>query len=254
LLILSVVKRKNTLPGTWGPRILVFAASLYALAGAVLFAFGDSAADRASRTDVAQWQDEATVAAEPPPPAFPIRLEVAGGIPVPSRGRSGLPNRLTFPVRGPARLLPSFGDARGARSHAGVDIMAEKGTPVVAAADGVVRWMDDEVGGNCCDVALVHEGGWRTRYFHLNNDTPGTDDGRGYGIAPGLAPGVEVREGELVGFVGDSGNAERTAPHLHFEVLRPNGRPLDPYGILRVAQGEPVEGPMPSPLEGVVRR
>ena len=120
--------------------------------------------------------------------------------------------------------------------------MAPKGTPVVAAADGVVRWMHDEVGGNCCDLALAHENGWRTKYIHLNNDTPGTDDGKGYGIAPDLARGVEVREGQLIGWVGDSGNAESAGSHLHFEILRPDGRPLDPYPLLESAPSRPSPG------------
>ncbi|KAA3639349.1 MAG: M23 family peptidase [Armatimonadetes bacterium] len=123
----------------------------------------------------------------------------------------------------------TFGACRGSgcsRGHHGVDIgtYMVKGVPVVAAADGYVRhvnWSSDPDNMNpdrCCTIALVHENGWETWYIHLNNDTPGTDDGRAWGIAPGIVPGVEVRAGQLIGWVGDSGNAEGTIPHLHWEV------------------------------------
>jgi hypothetical protein len=78
--------------------------------------------------------------------------------------------------------------------------------PVVAAADGVVRW----IGSECCILSIDHGGGWETWYIHLNNDTPGTDDGLGWGIAPGIERGTSVHQGQLIGWVGDSGNAEWT--------------------------------------------
>ena len=58
-------------------------------------------------------------------------------------------------------------------------------------------------------------------YIHLNNDTPGTDDGKGgvqYAYAPGLTNGTRVHRGDVIGYVGDSGNAEDTVSHLHFEI------------------------------------
>lgn len=126
----------------------------------------------------------------------------------------------------------TFGAPRsGGRSHHGVDIgtYGVKGVPVVAAADGVVRsvnWSHDPDDLNperCCTIAIEHDGGWETWYIHLNNDTPGTDDGLGWGIAEGILPGVEVRAGQLIGYVGDSGNAEGAYPHLHWEVHSPEG-------------------------------
>lgn len=149
---------------------------------------------------------------------------------------------LVFPVVGEHTLTRSFGDPRsgGRRSHEGVDILADKGAPVVAVADGVVRWLQNESGGRCCAVSLVHDGGWRTRYLHLDNDTPGTDDGRRVGIAPGIEPGVRVRQGDLLGWVGDSGNAEATVPHLHFELRLADGTPLDPF---RRLEGAPFPDP-----------
>jgi peptidoglycan hydrolase-like protein with peptidoglycan-binding domain len=121
--------------------------------------------------------------------------------------------------------------------------MADKMVPVVAVASGrveYVNWSSDSGDLNpekCCSLGLRHDDGWQTYYIHLNNDSPGTDDGRGWGIAPGLRPGVHVQAGELIGWVGDSGNAEGTSPHLHFELRDPAGVIVNPYRALRAAEG-----------------
>lgn len=139
------------------------------------------------------------------------------------------PNDIVFPIVGEGVVYYSntFGAPRsGGRTHEGTDIMSVnrvKGWEVVAVADGTVTWMQNELGGNCCALELEHAGGWKTAYIHLNNDTPGTDDGQGWGFAPGIAPGVNVKKGQLIGYLGDSGNAEWTAPHVHFEIRRPDG-------------------------------
>jgi murein DD-endopeptidase MepM/ murein hydrolase activator NlpD len=153
---------------------------------------------------------------------------------------------MLFPVAGEHWFSRDFGDPRGpGRAHSGIDILAEKLTPVVAVADGTVRWMHAERGGECCALSIVHDDGWRSRYIHLNNDTPGTDDGRGYGIARGLRLGSRVRAGQVIGFVGDSGNAEATAPHLHFELLRPDGSAVDAFDSLQAAIADPRTAPGP---------
>jgi len=170
-----------------------------------------------------------------------IRPEVIGP---PPADRVMLPEPATrthpgfvFPADGPSTLTDSFGDPRpGGRSHEGVDILADKLEPVVAVADGTVRWVIDQRGGRCCSLEIEHADGWRSRYIHLNNDSPGTDDGRGVGVAPGLLPGTVVYAGEIVGWVGDSGNAEHTVPHLHFELIAPGGAPVDPYPLLELLQ------------------
>lgn len=162
----------------------------------------------------------------------------------PSMAGSGSPASLAsrgkgfvFPIEGPSTLTDSFGDPRpGGRSHEGVDILADKLEPVVAVADGTVRWVMDERGGRCCSLEIRHAGGWRTRYIHLNNDSPGTDDGRVVGVVPGLERGTKVHAGEVVGWVGDSGNAENTVPHLHFELISPGGAAIDPYPLLSILQ------------------
>jgi predicted SnoaL-like aldol condensation-catalyzing enzyme len=146
---------------------------------------------------------------------------------------------MRFPIDGPN----SYGDTWGAcrdgcsRSHEGTDIFGKKMTPVVAVADGTVGWMHDTQGGKCCAMALNHDDGWASWYIHLNNDTPGTDDGQGWGFAPGITSGVHVEAGQLIGYVGDSGNAENTSSHVHFELHRPDGTKINPYAHLRAAEG-----------------
>jgi len=88
-------------------------------------------------------------------------------------------------------------------------------------------------------VVLEDAEGYTYDYIHLNNDTPGTDDGHGgrqYAIAPDIQRGARVVKGQVVGWVGDSGNAESTLPHLHFEIHIPEGAAIDPYESLLAAE------------------
>lgn len=123
---------------------------------------------------------------------------------------------LTFPVLGKVVWTDTWGAPRGGgRKHIGQDLPAEKMRPLVAARDGV--WYGSALNGSgirCPDGTTLN-------YYHLNNDSPGTDDGLGgdeYAMAPGVWAGVPVRAGQFVAYLGDSGNAEETVPHLHFEL------------------------------------
>ncbi len=147
---------------------------------------------------------------------------------------------MVFPVAGGASYSDSFGAPRsGGRSHAGQDLMAPKHRPLVAAADGVVtrvRHATTGLSGN--SLTIRDEEGWSYVYIHLNNDTPGTDDGSNryeLAFADGIRSGQRVRAGEVVGYLGDSGNAEDTAPHLHFELHAPDGTIVNAYPSLRAA-------------------
>ena len=144
--------------------------------------------------------------------------------------------RMQWPVLGGGAVLSVFGAERdlGARHHAGIDISAPKMTPVVAVRDGIVTAIHSG-GGDCCSVAITHDDGWSSFYLHLNNDLDGSDDGDGVGIRPGLQVGTRVVAGEVIGWVGDSGNAEPTTPHLHFELHMRNGVAIDPLASLRWA-------------------
>ena len=147
------------------------------------------------------------------------------------------PSEMVFPVKGQYRLTNNWAAPRSHGPHQGEDIMADKGTDVVAAAAGTVTW----TGSQCCGLAIDHGNGWATWYIHLNNDTQNadgsySDDGEGWGIADGIEKGTHVKAGQLIGWVGDSGNAEDTDPHLHFE-LRQDGVAMDPYPYLLIAEG-----------------
>jgi hypothetical protein len=140
---------------------------------------------------------------------------------------------IVFPVLGRTTYSDSFLACRSgcARKHMGQDLMGAKMSPLVAACDGSVvsQRKETKVGGGNYLVIACHRGraaGWSAVYVHINNDTPGTDDGKGtagYAFAPGIAPGVRVLAGQLVGWRGDSGDAESTGPHLHFELRKGSG-------------------------------
>jgi peptidoglycan hydrolase-like protein with peptidoglycan-binding domain len=150
---------------------------------------------------------------------------------------------LVFPVQGSHWYQDWFWAYRADGLHHAQDIMAAKMTPVVAAAKGTVTYVNWSTNPNdlnperCCAIVVKHDDGWQSWYVHLNNDTPGTDDGQGWGIAPGMLPGTRVDAGDLIGWVGDSGNAENTPPHLHLELYDPDGVIVNPFDALRRSQG-----------------
>ncbi len=145
---------------------------------------------------------------------------------------------MTYPIVGESANVSPFGAARdgGARLHAGNDLTAPRMAPVVAVQSGIVE--EIEYGGylSGTSVRIRHDDGWSSHYIHLNNDLYGTDDGQGEGVRPGLAEGDRVKKGELLGWVGDSGNAEGTIPHLHFELRNPAGSAVDPQASLKAAK------------------
>ena len=115
------------------------------------------------------------------------------------------------------RVTSSFGMRRHpilgfSRMHQGVDFAAREGAPILAPSDGIVT-VAGWAGGYGQLLRIRHAAGWSTGYAHLS------------AFAPGIAPGVRVAQGEVVGFVGHTGLA--TGPHLHYEVSL-NGVRLDP--------------------------
>jgi len=147
---------------------------------------------------------------------------------------------IVFPVGAAASFRNDFREPRdgGAREHLGNDIIAPKMTPLVAAVDGVVSYVvrPEAVWGY--SITIQDQDGYQYRYLHMNNDTPGTDDGSGgeeYAYVAGIRRGTVVQAGEHIGWVGDSGNAENTVSHLHFEIRTPQRMPINPYDSLTAA-------------------
>lgn len=129
-----------------------------------------------------------------------------------------------FPVRAPYSFVDTYGAPRaGYRRHQGVDIFAVAGTPLYAVVDGVIEDKGyNALGGNKLWLRSPGDG-WRYYYAHLR------------GFAPGINNGTRVRKGQLIGYVGNTGNAITTPPHLHFEAHVPGGSSTNPYPILRRA-------------------
>lgn len=149
---------------------------------------------------------------------------------------------LTFPVAGPQsdlRFIDDFLYLRGggSRLHAATDIMGPKHRPVHAAVGGTIGWIPVSEPSYGWMMDIRGDDGLRYSYIHLNNDTPvrdahgkWLDDDKGgmkHAYAPrivaeiqreGTARGLRIERGELIGWVGDSGNAKGVAPHLHFEM------------------------------------
>lgn len=157
---------------------------------------------------------------------------------LPARAHTDPPFEVIFPQEtSKTYFSSSYGDSRsGGRSHKGNDLMAPRLTEVYALADGVVFYAGiNRLSGR--NIKIDHGDGWESYYLHLNNDNPGTDDGNApwsLTLAPGIEEGAVVEAGQLIAWVGDSGNAESTAPHTHFE-LHHDGSAVNPYQILTEA-------------------
>lgn len=142
------------------------------------------------------------------------------------------PSGLAVPVAGirPERLSDTFSASRagGARVHNAIDIIAPRGTPVVAAADGTVERLHFSQGGGGITVYVRSpDHNWSFYYAHLD------------AYAPGLHEGQQVRRGDPIGLVGSTGNAAAAGPHLHFAINRMGpadrwwqGTPINPYPLL----------------------
>ena len=156
---------------------------------------------------------------------------------------TGPPERnIVFPIGREVSFSDTFGAPRGGgtRTHEGQDLMAPKMTPLVATVDGRISWMRWDNGGNAGNMAvLTDDDGWDYWYIHINNDTPFTDDGANrydQAFADGVRQGQRVKAGEVIAWVGDSGNAENTGSHLHFEMHSPAGAVINPFNSLAHAR------------------
>jgi hypothetical protein len=148
--------------------------------------------------------------------------------------------QLIFPVVGDAHYTNDFGDPRGQGRHEGIDMMAAKRAIAVAAEPGTVRfWTTSSRAG--CMLYLEGDSGTEYLYVHLNNDLTKENDNSGKCVAGiayarGLKSGQRVEAGQPIAFVGDSGDADGIASHLHFEVHPNGGEAANPFPHLRRAR------------------
>jgi hypothetical protein len=147
--------------------------------------------------------------------------------------------RFVFPVVGRVQYTNDFGDPRSQGPHEGNDIMAPRRALAVATEAGKIKfWTHSATAG--CMLYLYGKSGTTYLYIHLNNDLTNGNDNRGKCVAgtsyaPGLKDGAKVQAGQLLGFVGDSGDANGVGTHLHFEVHPHDGGAVNPYKYLNRA-------------------
>jgi hypothetical protein len=148
-----------------------------------------------------------------------------------------VPDHIIFPVVGPVSYINDFGAPRPGGPHQGNDLMAAKKSPAVAAETGTVKyWTTSRSAG--CMLYLYGESGTIYYYIHLNNDLTAKNDNRGKcvrGVAYTVKSGARVAAGQQVAYVGDSGDANGGASHLHFEVHPGGGHAVSPYPYLQKA-------------------
>ena len=140
------------------------------------------------------------------------------------------PSGLAIPVTGVRadQLTDTYDEARGqGRRHDAIDIMANEGTPVIAAADGKVEKLFNSVRGGITVYVRSPDQKWMYYYAHLQ------------GYAPGLHEGQDVKRGQVIALVGHTGDASAAGPHLHFAVNTMGqgerwwqGTPINPYPLL----------------------
>jgi murein DD-endopeptidase MepM/ murein hydrolase activator NlpD len=185
-----------------------------------IFAYNTGALPTAEASKVKPAGDVKVVDPKSGPP-----VAIAEGVEV---GPAGL----AIPVSGikADQLSDTYTQARagGARVHDAIDIMADEGTPVIAATDGTVeKLFFSNGGGGITAYVRSPDQRWAYYYAHLQ------------GYAAGLAEGQHVTRGQVIGRVGHTGNASAEGPHLHFAINRMEpgqrwwqGEPINPYPLL----------------------
>lgn len=162
-----------------------------------------SSDDSSDSAGGAEEESAPPTTAPPPPPAPPA----TGGA--------------ACPVQGPVSFVDSWGASRsGGRGHQGVDMMAARGTPVAAIYDGTISrtGSGSALGGI---TIWMRANGDSFYYAHLD------------GIADGISGGVSVSAGQIIGYVGSTGNATAAYPHLHFEYHPGGGGAVNPYSLVK---------------------
>ena len=126
-----------------------------------------------------------------------------------------------------SKIPDTYNDARGGRTHEAIDIMAPRGTPVMAVAEGNVARLFTSKQGGLTVYQFDNASEYCYYYAHLDH------------YAPGLKEGTLLRKGDVLGYVGSTGDAQPNAPHLHLAVFRLapeewwEGTPINPLPLLR---------------------
>ncbi len=203
--------------------ILIFIAGALVGVACVMLFVTDNGRNPPEIAVLKRTQPTAPAAAAPPqnsvpPPKSPTPAEVAPPYATPESLADAAPaplfqtqpGSLKIPVAGisPSKLSDSFNELRGNNLHGAIDIAAPRGTPVVAVDDGKVVKLFNSKPGGLTVYQFDPSAEFAYYYAHLDR------------YAPGLAEGQQLKRGELIGYVGSTGNANPAAPHLHFAVFK----------------------------------
>ena len=217
---------------------IVFAAALGFVAGmlvmaaiVVIFPSGASAVaapltQASTKVEVKPTKKEEPTPVSPPPAAVMAPPPAVSGAPADLRQRN-----LTLPVQGIKRddLQDTFNDMRGSsRRHEALDVLAPRNTPVLAVEDGSIAKLFLSDAGGITIYQFDPTSAYAYYYAHLER------------YADGLKEGQTVKRGQVLGYVGTTGNAPRDTPHLHFAIFKLGedkkwwqGTPIDPYSVLK---------------------
>jgi hypothetical protein len=173
--------------------------------------------------------DAAPLPAMPSPTPAPRGRADTSAIVATSRDLVELTAMLDVPVQGVprSRLRDTYAEPRGGRVHEALDIPAARGTPVLSAADGTLQKLFDSKAGGLMVYAGDPTDRFVLLYGHLDR------------YADGLREGMPLKRGQVIGYVGTTGNAPLGTPHLHFAIMRGRpsqswwrGTPVNPYPLL----------------------
>jgi len=223
-------------PAPPGKSWIVFAAALGFLAGmlvmaAVVTIFPTGAVTaplvkESPKVEVKPTRTEEPKPMSPPPTAVSATPDTASYPSDDLRQRS-----LTLPVQGIKRdeLTDTFDDMRGSsRRHEGMDVLAPRNTPILAVEDGTIAKLFLSDAGGITLYQFDPSSQYAYYYAHLER------------YADGLKEGGPVKRGQVLGYVGTTGNAPRDTPHLHFAIFKLGhdkkwwqGTPVDPYSVLK---------------------
>ena len=221
-------------------RHLVLAGLFYALGALSVFILSGQRPDITVQPAQLVTATAAEIAAlEADSPRRDVSAAVSSGRPVGTAGKASgaaaastlpLPRTLAMPVDGVDRseLRDAFADARGERTHEAIDILAPRRTPVLAVDNGrIAKLFSSKAGGL---TIYLFDPSETLSYYYAHLD----------GYAPGLKEGQRVNKGDVIGYVGTTGNAPPDTPHLHFAVSRLTperqwwkGEAINPYPLLR---------------------